>query len=51
MTVPVIVDNRGETSEVYCVFNTSYPVPDESVGRQDLPLDEAVANTLFVRLL
>ena len=26
-------------------------MPDESVGRQDLPLDETVANTKVIRLL
>ena len=34
-----------------CVLNISDPVPDESVGRQDLPLDETVANKKVVRLL
>ena len=32
-------------------YGTVPDVPDESVGRQDLPLDETVANKITVRLL
>ena len=50
----VTVDSRGRGGgpvDSFVVLNNSDPVPDEPVGRQDLPLDETVANALFVRLL
>ena len=41
----------GGTVDSILFSYDSDPVPDKSVGRQDLPLDETVANKNTVRLL